>query len=536
MPAVVSGEGCSVVVHQGHILNDRCGAEAALFKGRSIHGNRLLRGARLQLRLGGLVVGEEVRLLSHTAGQCHHITGPVVDDHNGRLELLGGAGGGDILQIGINGIHLVLHVHIQGGIDMVAALLDALQVVVPGLLSGALPIYAILGRQIGGHVQNGRIHKPGIYILRGVLVDRGQAAAIGAVIVAALLVEGTDRARIAAALADSPAVRRVDTLLKDHLLIDGLIILLLGQVALGEHFREHIQLAIAVPARAVPHLALVLEDIFGIGIEQGRVIGNADEAGALCRGQALQLLAEVGSSRALHAVATLAQIDAVQVLIHNEVLIVFLFKHLGPENLHDLSLHRNAVLLADVFDQLLGNGGAAELGVSAEEHIHAGLDRGNPVHALVLIEALILNGHRSIDQVLRDLIQSGNLPVRGGINLLQLLNIAVAIHIIKEGGLFQIVVINGPIRSFLQDIVLQIIPQGAHKDHAADQQNQRNRQRRANGDLHHRQCRAAQGIEGLQRPVGIPLLPQLLSPFLFGIFICHAYNLQCRSGRIVPFC
>ena len=154
----------------------------------------------------------------------------------------------------------------------------------------------------------------------------------------------------------------------------------------------------------------------------------------------------------------------------------------------------------------------------------------------MLIKALVLNGHRGIDQVLRDLVQSGNLPVRGGINLLQLLNIAVAVHIIKEGGLFQIVVINRPIRSFLQDIVLQIIPQGAHKDHAADQQNQRNRQRRANGDLHHRQCRAAQGIEGLQRPVGIPLLPQLLSPFLFGIFICHAYNLQCRSGRIVPFC
>ena len=408
----------------------------------------------MQLGLGGLVVGKEVGLLPHAAGQGHHIAGSVVNHHNAGLELLGAAGGGDLFQVRVDGVHLLLHIHIQGGIDMVAALLDSLQIVVPGLFTGLLPVDAVLLREIRRHIQDGGVHEPGVNALGGVLVHRGPAAALGAEIVIALLVEGDHGGGIAAAVALGPAVLRGDALLEDHLLGHGLVILLLGQVALVQHFGKHVELAVPVPARAVPDLALILKGILGVGVEQRGIVGDADEAGALRHRQALELLAEIGGSRALDAVAALAQKDPVQVLVHDDVFVVFLFKHLGPEDLHDLSLHGDACFLAHVLDELLGNGGAAELAVSAEEHIHAGLYGGDPVHTLVLVEPLVLNGHGGVDQVLGNFVQGGNLTVGGGINLLELLNISVAVHIVKERGLFQIVVIDGPVGGLGKNIVL----------------------------------------------------------------------------------
>ena len=410
---------------------------------------------------------------------------------------------------------------------MVAALLDPLQIVVPGFFTGRFPVHAVLRRQVRGYIQNSRVHEPGINVLRGILIHSHQAIALRAVVASLLAVEGGNCAGITAVVTVRPAILGIDTLLEDHFLGNGLVMLLLGQITLGQHFGEDIQLTVAVPSGAVPHFALVLEDIFRVRVEQRGVIGNADQAGTLSGGQALQFLAEIGGGSALDAVAALAQINTVQVLIHDDVLIVLLFEHLGPEYLHDLPLHRNAVLLTDVLNQLLGDGGAAELAVAAEEHIHARLDRCDPVHALMLIKPLVLNGHGGIDQILRDLVQRGDLPVRGGINLLQLLNISAAVHIIKKRGLFQVVVVNGPVRGFRQNIILQIVSQSAHEHHAADQQDQDHRQSGAQRDLQQRQRRAPQSIDRFQRPVGIPVLADLLiSPFLF---VCHAYNLQCRG-------
>ena len=524
-PAVVSWEGHVIDILQRHILDHRSRAEAPLFKGGGVDGDGLLGRAGLELGLGGLVVGEEIRLLSHAAGQGYHIAGAVVDDHNAGLELLGAAGGGDLLQIRVDGIHLILHIHIQGGINMVAALLDPLQVVVPGLFSGGLPIHTVLGGQVPGHIQNGRIHKPAVHCLRGVQIHGHQAAALRAVVVGTLLLEGRHSAAVAAVVAVRPAVLGVDPILKDHLLGHCRVVFLLGQIPLVQHLGQDIQLPVPVPTGTVPDLSLIFKGIVRVGIEQRGVVGNADEAGALRRGQVLELLAEVGGGSALDAVAALAQIDPVQVLVHDDVFVVLLLEHLGPENFHHLSLDGDAVFLAHVFDQLLGDGGAAELGVPAEEHIHAGLHGGDPVHALVLVEPLVLNGDGGIDQILRDLLQRGDLPVRGGINLLELLNISVVVHIIKEGGLFQIVVVNGPVGGFRQDIVLEIVSQSAHKDHAADEQDQHHRQAAANGDLQGGEGRGAQRIQSLDRPVGIPILAfSLLSPSFHVFILCHRSN------------
>ena len=113
-------------------------------------------------------------------------------------------------------------------------------------------------------------------------------------------------------------------------------------------------------------------------------------------------------------------------------------------------------------NQLLGNGGAAELGIAAEEHIQAGFHGGNPVHTLMFVKTLILNGNRSIDQCLGNFRQGCHLPVCGSIDLLELLNISGTVHIIHKGGLVHAIVINGPVGCLCQNILLQVkrLPRG----------------------------------------------------------------------------
>ena len=519
-PVVVPGERAAIVaVRQIH--NDGSRADVSGFKGGGIHGNGLHGGTGLKLRLGRLVVGKEISLLSHTAGQGHHITGGIVNNHDSGLELLGTPGGRDFIEIRVYLVHLVLHIHIQGGINMVATLLDLLQVGVAKLLAHFVPLKTVLGRQVGGNVNDHRVHEPGIHMLRSIEGDRGLAAAFRAEIAVSFMGIGLYRTAVAAGVAYRPAVFSGDAVLEDHLLAHCLLVFLLGQIALLLHFVQNAELAVAVSPRAVPFLPLVHIDAGGIGVKHGGVVGDTDKAGAFRHGQVLQLLAEVGRRRALDAEAALAQIDLVQVPLHDQVLIILPFKHLGAEDLHDLSLNGYALFFGHVLDQLLGNGGAAELGVAAKEHIGTGLDGGDPVHALVLIKPFVLDGNGGIDQSLGDLIQGSRLPVRGGINLLQKLNISAAVHIINKGGLVHVVTIDGPVRRRGKDVLLQIHAQGSHKDNAADDQDQRHRNGSADGDFKSRQRNRKDSVQELDNPVGIPLLPGLFDPLSVFLFICH---------------
>lgn len=130
----------------------------------------------------------------------------------------------------------------------------------------------------------------------------------------------------------------------------------------------------------------------------------------------------------------------------------------------------------------------------------------------MLVEPLVLNGHGSVNQVFGNLVNGRPLTVGGGINLLQQLDIAVVVHIINEGGLFQIVVIQRPVGGLRQNILLQIISQRADKDRTADQHDQKHRRRRADGNFQHGTGHGEDHIQQFQRPVGIPLLPELLAP------------------------
>ncbi len=313
----------------------------------------------------------------------------------------------------------------------------------------------------------------------------GGAAADGAVAHVPLPGKVTTGILVAAlcVAAHRPPILRGNALLEDHLLTDRFRILVVGQVALLVHLAEYVQLTVAVPFRAVALQTLILVNALGVGIKQGRVIGDADEAGAFSRSQALQLLAEILRRRALDAVAAPPQIDLIEIILHNEILIVLLFEKLSPENLHHLPLDGDTLLLGQILHQLLGDSGAAELIIAAEEHIETGFDGGDPVHALMLVKTLVFDCHRRVHHGLRNFVQAGPLAVGGGIDLLELLNIAAAVHIIDKGGAGQVIVVHGPVAGLLQNIILKIVAKSTHKHRAADKQNQQHRGRRADGNL-----------------------------------------------------
>ena len=136
--AVVLGE-CTAIVGQGQVLDDCGGTDAALFKSGSVNRQRLFRRTGLQLCLGCLVIGKEIRLFTNAARQCHNIAGGIIDDNNAGLELLGASCGGNVVQIRIDGIHLILDIHIQSGINVVTTLLNLFQIVVAGSLIHVIP-------------------------------------------------------------------------------------------------------------------------------------------------------------------------------------------------------------------------------------------------------------------------------------------------------------------------------------------------------------------------------------------------------------
>ena len=129
------------------------------------------------------------------------------------------------------------------------------------------------------------------------------------------------------------------------------------------------------------------------------------------------------------------------------------------------------------------NGGAAELLVSAEEHIETGLDGGDPVHTLMLVKPLILNRHSRVHHGFGNFIQRGPLAVGGGVDLLELLDIAALVYIIYKGSSFQIIVLHGPVPGFRENVILKIITQRTGEYRPADQKNQQNGSGSANGNL-----------------------------------------------------
>ena len=112
---------------------------------------------------------------------------------------------------------------------------------------------------------------------------------------------------------------------------------------------------------------------------------------------------EVHPGSRLHAVALLSQIDGVEIHLQDLFLGVGLFKLQRRENLQHLALDGDIVVIRDVLDKLLSQRGAT-LHITTGKHIDHRTCGALPVHAVVLPEALVLDRHCGIDQILRDLV------------------------------------------------------------------------------------------------------------------------------------
>ena len=176
-------------------------------------------------------------------------------------------------------------------------------------------------------------------------------------------------------------------------------------IAAGHPVQDQLLALLVLLPGGLDGAVLLLEGDRGHGAVDGGVVGDGDEAGALRHIQLRHILAEVELRRGLDAVAALAQVDGVQIELQNLPLGVVLFELQSPEDLPHLAVDGVAVVLGHVLQHLLGQGGPAEGVLGLGEEVHRGAQGPLPVHALVLKEAVVLNGHSRLPQGVRHLVK-----------------------------------------------------------------------------------------------------------------------------------
>ena len=128
-----------------------------------------------------------------------------------------------------------------------------------------------------------------------------------------------------------------------------------------------------------------------LGAAGGRVRGQPGR-----RGRAVRGAAEVGARRRLDAVGAVAEVDAVHVLGQHLLLGPLALQVVGQRGLAQLLEHRALGLGRQrVLHELLGDRRAALHGAAAQHVLGQGARDALVVHALVLVEAAVLDGdHR----------------------------------------------------------------------------------------------------------------------------------------------
>ena len=170
----------------------------------------------------------------------------------------------------------------------------------------------------------------------------------------------------------------------------GLVGFRLGDVALRCHLVEH-----GVAARG--GVLRVDERVVG----RRRLWQTGDERGLRQR-QSPHRRVEVRERCGLHADRVLAVEDPVQVLRENLILRVLLLDLGGEVRLLDLLREAaRRVWVVQVLGQLHGDGAAA-LPPAARRVVDGCADKAQVVDAVVLVEALVLDGHRGVAQRLGD--------------------------------------------------------------------------------------------------------------------------------------
>ena len=176
--------------------------------------------------------------------------------------------------------------------------------------------------------------------------------------------------------------------------------------------------------------------VVGEGVVFGGVLGDGDDGGTLRCIELADILAVVEVGSRLDAGGVVSKADGVEVYLDDLLLGIVLFQLHGAEDLLGLADNGEVVVMSDVLDHLLGDGGAA--GCALIDGHHQVDSRGNgtlPVHALVFPEALVLQSNGGIDQVIRDLIVVHPDAVYIAVQPLHFHVVAAGVLAIENGGI-----------------------------------------------------------------------------------------------------
>ena len=409
-------EGPVPVVVQGGILVDAGRSDDPRFQRGRIDRNGLEGGAGGQQAHGRTVVNQAAFLFSHAAGHRDNIARSVVNQDDRRLELLHADRLGHVIQILVHAIHNCLRARIIIAVDLVAAGHQ--------LHGGSLLAVTVFFAQILQHVVINGVNIVGIIVTvaDGVVRRLTVRAVINAVLPFRIVLLGALKAALAADIGRLV----VGAVVEEHFLAGHSVVFLLGlDVTLFVHLLQDRKLTLAV---------VLLADI---GIVEGGIVGNADQAGTFGSGELRHVLSEVDARRALHAVAALAEINRVEIPLHDLVLGIHLFGGQRAEDLLNLSVDRHIVLVGQVLDQLLRDRGGTVGGIAAGK-IGNGRKRSQPVHAVMLTEAFILDGDGRVYHIHRNLVIGDPDAVFGRLKLLQLPFLPrLGVNIINERSLRQ---------------------------------------------------------------------------------------------------
>ena len=178
----------------------------------------------------------------------------------------------------------------------------------------------------------------------------------------------------------------------------------------------------------------------GDGIVAGGILRDGCDDRAFGKIQIPDAFSEITPGSGLHAKSILPQIDGVHVIFQDLVLVHLLLQPDGQVLLLDLALEliREAALALAcprgqhvVLDELLGDGARA-LGKFSGGESHIGRAQDAPqVDAVMLVKSFVLDGHKSVCQILRDVLHADRDPV--GALRVQLGGL-VSLRVIDEGG------------------------------------------------------------------------------------------------------
>ena len=180
------------------------------------------------------------------------------------------------------------------------------------------------------------------------------------------------------------------------------VVLLLGDIAIRQHPVEHEIASLYAVLAAVDKRVVVR-----------RRLGNAHEGGSLGQRQVGRVLREVALRGGLDAVRGIAVVDGVEVHAQYLVFRVHFLELDGKVHLAHLALDGYLIHLVGedgVAHELLRDGRGTLATRSGDVHHECTGDAGQ-VEAAVLVEALVLGCHRSIEHILADLVQLNRLAV-----------------------------------------------------------------------------------------------------------------------------